>query len=227
MSVSKNLSFPSQSSFYVGYAIKNETVLTFTGSSISAPYLHVSVLANYGFKTLKINNDTNNWFALNPCGESSNNTSYGEAASRYGLECGNGYAPNENGEVNMVTVCFNPDAAFEDVMAPNALPYSNVSVFGTRSDYANTFIKGNLKTEIISTSLCKTAINDSEIYKPFANGNLLFFYSASVSIPMLGFNYDAPTSFNSASYYCMIYLGWDPSNPDITHPSSWTEYTLL
>lgn len=227
MYMTKNMSFPAGNTFYAGYSIKGEMVISWVASTLSASYLHFSMIANHGFKTLKIKDDTHNWFVWQPEGESSNSSSYGEAQARVAdMACGKAFAPNRNGNAERITFVFNWDSAFQNVSGADAFPYGNVSAFGVQDDFANTLIKGDVKTDLLCVNLCYDDISNGSVYAGFANGNLVYYRTfGRNSVPVFGMNYGYPFLIN-LSFYCMIYLGWDPSNPDIIQTSSWTEYTI-
>lgn len=59
------------------------------------------------------------------------------------------------------------------------------------------------------------------VYQSVANGKYLCINSIT------GTSYYSATSLNAGSFSvnAAMYVGWDPSNPDITQASAWTEYT--
>ena len=222
MYISKPQSFPNSNSLYIGYAIKDELIITWTGTDSIASKLHFSILASHGFNNLKIKNDNNNWFVMVPEGESSNSTSYGEAMDRVvDMNCGVAFAPDKYGAYNRITFAYNADAIFTTDSTANAVPYMCVSAFGTPDDLANTLIKGDVKIDLFAVNLCATAIANSQLYKTFANGNLIYYRASNRGpVSQITLNYN----WKSLDYYCMVYLGWDRSNPDILQSSSWQEY---
>lgn len=80
--------------------------------------------------------------------------------------------------------------------------------------------KGYVKPELMAINTIRphSQMINLNLCKPYANGNYILaemFYTTNS-------NYE-PTSAKSW-YDGAIYVGWDPSNPDITQASSWEDY---
>lgn len=80
--------------------------------------------------------------------------------------------------------------------------------------------KGYIKPELmaINTPWPYTDMLGLNIYKPYAGGNYLL-----AEIFFIGSSNTSPVDTNSKSNGA-IYVGWDPSNPDITQSGAWDDY---
>lgn len=110
----------------------------------------------------------------------------------------------------------------------NHVPYASPLItpytyYDSDSDYCvnndGIMSKGYVKPELMAINTIRpySQIINLNIYKPYANGSYILaeiFYTQYQN---------AATSYSSWNNGA-IYVGWDPSNPDITQASSWEDY---
>ena len=103
-------------------------------------------------------------------------------------------------------------------------PFQALSAYDVYNSSTNVRGKGTLKLELLSISFQSSANLVPSIYSRVANGNLLCVNSMMSSTFTTYAINGSPDNYGLKAYPA-LYVGWDPSNPDITQASSWTEYT--
>lgn len=102
--------------------------------------------------------------------------------------------------------------------SPTVFPYEAVSLRAIGSRVTQPFLNSNGITSKGSFDISLLAANGANPYTlvstmgSYANGNYLL---------VMRQKYNSPTANLSQTNY---YIGWDPSNPDITRESAWTAY---
>lgn len=222
-----NTSAREMGSVLFGFALKNDDVIMFQGGSASSSSLCCSVASGHAFSSFVNPDDGKGLFAYNTQYLRSNDTDNYESSNRdfvtdsmnSRLCCAfNGYS----GISNNATLGAVPLAYYSS--AVTNYPFQSLSVYRVYNSSTNSYGKGTLKLELLSISFQGSALLVPSIYSKVANGRLLCannMTSAGFTTYALNGN---PSNYG-LSLYPALYVGWDPSNPDITQSSSWTEYT--
>lgn len=207
------------SSVYFGFAEKSDDIVMFQGCD-SLSNIGVSVASGHAFSSFVNSNDSKGLFAYN-LQRQANGQNGAENASR-----------NTNGtksELNALQlytgdVAYGAPVGAHEIFAiftqsPQEYPYQSVPVFCYNAQSKN-YGKGTLKLELIAENAENATPSSSSSFATVANGKYLTVLTGSVVvISALNEIIGIPNS------YFRLYVGWDPSNPDITQASSWTEYT--
>jgi len=224
-SVSKSI--PSER--YYGYATKNKCVITITTDSIlsGTNWFNISAIDAL---SLSSPDDTKNIFSyfVSASSNSSGSVPYAIGTGLIQVLNANG-VPRQNKafynstNTNPGLYITPPSSAVCDSPA-NYIPYESASIRQLNSGIANNpmnsygiLSKGITQIDLLSVNnvLPHTNIVPGYVY---ANGNYIclwkYVYNSS-STHM--------TDNNITSK--IVYVGWDPSNPDITQESAWTAYT--
>jgi hypothetical protein len=110
--------------------------------------------------------------------------------------------------------------------AAQQYPYGNITLWAPSAN-AECLTKGAVKIDLFAYNCCMTSSSPS-IGKPMANGNFLTAFvvpngkgTTNSWMP----SFFTRMNYSSRTTYHTLYVGWDPSNPDITQANAWTEYT--
>lgn len=221
---SSTSSYFAKSLLYLGVAIKGTNILTFTSPDLtndSDRYLRCkTTLVGFDGITLSSPNDSANIYGV---------TIYGTADSDTRLIAWTDYAESRLNET--LTDSFERYTVSNkqsDLMlsqpykavyngSPDAYPFENVilTTNGTRSaaPYLNNdgiTSKGSFNVDLLACNGTYSYSN-FDTWKTAANGNYI----------VVRFKRNVP---NYSSQPCVYYVGWDPSNPDITSEDAWTAY---
>lgn len=231
--------FLASTSLYFGYAVKGKSFITITNRT---PLIAIFSLDAYSSKVNP--NDNDNFMYINLNGVSYGRTgNYDETSkpstsgylwgdSPIWFNIGSSYFPGYKSGVSQTNdECFYFYGRMCPVMAQfdgaaQQYPYGNITLWAPSLDTA-CLTKGAVKIDLFAYN-CYMASSSYAIGKPVANGNFL---AAFVVQNGGGANNSwMPSFFTSMNYsshttYHALYVGWDPSNPDITQASAWTEYT--
>ena len=205
--------------YYGGFAIKNGNLIEFNGSSPT--YINIFVSSIGGIKNT-LNDDKNDIITFNFTINTSH-TVYETGAIyattpsndspmlyRYGIQTSqkNGYTGNGN-------VAPTPKALYSGDI--QTYPYEGLSVFLQSASEDGLRIKGVVDVDFIAIN---SPMNTSEIpanSKVVANGNYLTVHG------WFGLIVSGLTA--KPNMYPVIYVGWDPDNPqNIKDDSAWAEY---
>ena len=215
------------SQVYYGFALKNDDIVMFQGGSATSTSLCCSVASGHAFSSFVNPDDEIGIFAYNTqmlgsltpnCYESSDRFVY--SSHMHSKLC---YAFNgHSGVQNSATLGAIPLAYYSSAVTD--YPFQSLSVYGVYNSSTKVYGKGILKLELLSISFQSATNLVPSIYSSVANGNLL----CVNNITNTGFTTYAvngnPSNYGLSTYPA-LYVGWDPSNPDITQASAWTEYT--
>lgn len=212
-----------KTSNYYGFAIKGCDIIMFAGFGANTTDLCCSLASGNAFSRMIYDADTKKVFAANlqSTGEGGD---WDEVSSR-----------KTNGEIAFpVTACqeSNGNTAVPAYLTcsdlaqwsglPEEYPFISLSAF------TSTTGKGVINVGLICANMPKTAGQAVGIYSSVAGGKLLAaiktdgtYYAKTINNAP---NPDSPSGY-PWTIYRVIYVGWDPSNPDITQASSWTEFT--
>lgn len=217
-----------QSSAYYGYAVKGSDIIIFSGKNISS--LCVSVVSLNAFSNLVNDNDDMDCCILNLQGLDSTVSSCYESASRTYQQYSIGgicIIPN-NSAFSIGYLFVSPVSTYSGVVSK--YPFQSVNAVSGSSNSSGVFGKGTLKLEMLSYNANLSIAQTN--FTTLANGNYLVACSDSVQwsgnnvtfrpLNSTKFSY-SQNAFNCG--YPALYVGWDPSNPDITQASAWTVYT--
>lgn len=233
-------SYLALSSVYFGFAVKGSSVVMFSGPSRSG--IAVSVISEDAFSSLAVdgNNIQKNYLY---CNFQSLATSASDGTN---MESGNAYyestwyqsisraivsVETPNGEQNMQSgrsyFAISPNAQYSGNI--QNYPFQSVTAFTYRGDeIAHTYIRGEVNVDLIAVNYPPTGAFPTRL-STVANGKYLTVcsYSLPAYYQILGcVNTGSDLAGqNSQTKQYVFYVGWDPSNPDITQASAWTEYT--
>lgn len=223
-------SFKNSSSGYFGYAMKDACVISISGNSIINTKLYYSILSGDAYSSM-FGDDSEILLAYCMYGCYFGNdmsNSYGETipvTSTDGNAYGVLYSSLGNGNVHLHTLFIPLDAEYPLTANIDKYPFCSVKTLGPLDTRTNSYIRGTVNVDLLCTSAPET--QETRAYgSTVANGNLLFISSSSTSSSLAGYIPTYEVEFpGPRSCYVSIYVGWDPSNPDITQASAWTEYT--
>lgn len=222
--------FKTSSSGYFGYAVKDACVISISGNNIINTGLYYSILSGDAYsstfgdysETLLAYCMYGSYF-VNDIGNS-----YGETipvTSTDGNTYGVLYSSLGNGDVRLHTLFIPLDAEYPLTANIDKYPFCSVKTLGPLDTRTNSYIRGTVNVDLFCTSAPETREKNS-YGSTVANGNLLFISSSSASSSLAGYIPTYEVEFpGPRSCYVSLYIGWDPSNPDITQASAWTEYT--
>jgi hypothetical protein len=215
-----NTYFASSQNYY-GFAVKDDSIVVISGYDLSAG-LRFSTLSGHGFSSLFNSSDTESSILINlqPITGTGVSAWYENTtrSSVSGYGCGYSLISSQDGSVTNADILLLPIAYYTGMV--QEYPFQSLTVFGPGNAC---FGKGVVNIELLAANMQ----NDSASIAPLpassaANGNYLCVSNTS-SISYLPINKRANAS-PSFSAYTALYVGWDPSNPDITQASAWTEY---
>lgn len=225
-----------ESSVMFGYAIKNDSIVMFSGKYVSGQirdYLCASFVSGHAFSGLCNNGYDNGTTVLynTQCTSTTIANTYENTTRLAPVDSllspisqtimFNGTCTNSTG-----LMCV-PLAHF--VSQVDNEPFQSLSMFGLENNTTNIWGKGNIDIELLAVNfpghqqgLCPN------IYTTVANGNYLCVrYSGSPNNSQnygFTFNYGInEITSNTKRVDVAIYVGWDHSNPDITLDASWEE----
>lgn len=226
----------SQTSVMFGYAIKKDDIIMFSGvynsGGTQTEYLCTSIAPAHAYSQLVNKGDKGTILILNTQSPSStlsntyeNHNRVAPVSDFYLPVCqqlgADGMPANSSGLINVPQAIF-----FTNI---SSVPFQALSTYYRINDSTGIWGKGDLKLDLVAVNypghqngLCPS------LYSTVAKGNYLCVrYSGSNSSSQdygitaeLGFNISRPRKLDIA-----LYVGWDPSNPDITQANAWTEYT--
>lgn len=222
-----NTSLVSVTSASFGYAIKGDSIVMLQGQGTGffASYLKCSIASGHAFSSFVNNGDTNGLFAYNTQIETTNISNY-ENVERDAVD---------SNMASRLCVCANKSGGVDYSTYFSALPFSaystsvqeypfqSLQVFGVQNTALATSGKGSISIDLMAINFPganKGLVPD--VYSTFANGNYLVVRRVSGTYYLSTYIYNTA---DTVQWNAALYVGWDPSNPDITQASAWTEYT--
>lgn len=208
---------------YFGYATKNKNIISISSSDLQSFAAKVNGI---GSLSLSSPNDTNNMFSV--CNDVTGETT---TAATYSIGSGNVQVSNRSGYPydrdaitsgtgrNAYCMILVPKKA--TMVAPtNSISYESANItcafVRTTADYIlnsdGITSKGSVDIDLLSVNWIYGG-NGIVPGNTYANGNYLCIYKKR------------STASSGDSYSGALYCGWDSSNPDITAPTSWPEWT--
>lgn len=208
------------SPIYFGFAIKGCDVIIFSSNNPGSN-ICVTIASGTAFTNAQ---DDYNCFILNTQNSGGTGATYYESASRSisssSMAMQVAACQNDAGAtVIPVTVSACPFGSWSGT-ATNA-PYQALSVYGVSTNTSGIFAKGIVKIDLLAINMPTT--NNGVLYSTYANGNYLMIAkqtSTTSVLPNKGIN----EAYFPNNYYASLFVGWDPSNPDITSEDAWTAY---
>lgn len=211
------LTFFVKSSNYYGFALKDSDIVMFAGFDESS--LCCSIASGKAFSYFVHSNDSNGVLAIN-LQTGGDDPAYDEQSVRAHSET-----------VFPITACQyeNGDTAIPAYLQcvelsswsglVDSYPFQSLCAFTDVSG------KGTVKVDFLSVNMPKISNQVSAIFSTVANGNYLTVLETSSIIGASSIN-SAKNAAGSGGEACyrVIYVGWDPSNPDITQASAWQLY---
>ena len=214
----------SVSSFYYGFAIKGKHIIAFYTGGVPTAASPVTVFSADAFQTVYNTDETVRYgdilFSF-----STNVSSYGERAGCSGeqnVQSTNFAYVDGNSNYLGATWMFAPYAT--GVAQPTELyPFESVSLSNTEKpsgSYYKCAGRGVFPIDLIARMTTSGAAFSR--LSTAGNGNYLTVYKSS------GANYVYPIGQSAQNRFTAnenLFVGWDPSNPDIKTAAAWTEYT--
>ena len=213
---------------YYGFAIKGSDIIAFAGPSTSGAAVSALSFDAFSSKFVDGNNKLIDVVFVNfqtvasgytNCYEKySGYTSIGKSVVMVTSPNGNEHSYDISSFVSSPVIsCYSGQAPEYPFQAVTAHSYKVDSV-------SNTSARGVIKTELIAINYPPSGSTVSK-FSVWANGNLLALYTytkSSANVQEFG---QTSAAENQQVLTYTAYVGWDPSNPDITQASAWTEYT--
>lgn len=219
--------FKDANALYLGYAVKGTNIITFAtrtdtlGLSTNYRYTKNSFV---GFDSLKLSspNDSANIYGvtLNARGTEIGVTYWFDSVLSTEQETlkddFNRYPANVTNNDNALMLTLTRNAVFNG--NPQLYPFENVGLTTNAKRVSAPYLNSDGITSKGTFDIDLLACNGTNTYtgfstwKPVANGNYLTAIIRQAQ---------ASDTLNQTTYY----IGWDPSNPDITQESSWPEYS--
>lgn len=226
---SKSDCYPYKSSYYQGYAMKEKCVLSFSGTNSTSSEIHLSVVGGSTFSSFANDNDTNGILCTLPYGYySGTGNSVGEATeTNLSYDIRTADAPSlsikDDGTISMCAVSLPLNAAYASLNQQTVYPFSSVQVYVYNNTTSGVYLKGNTKIDFLSC--CYVTTNTMVRYQTVANGNYIFAFDLAGTMSI-------SDNSHAASFYKytvnnlkgLLFVGWDPSNPDITSSAAWELY---
>lgn len=230
VSMDANNSYGSMTSFCAGYALKNKDIISFAIDSLSrseARYYIKTSLVGFDSLTLSSPNDTANIYGISFTYGNSNvyDISYVPQGSQYPVSPYSETLKDnftryvENGKWSVIGLGKTKKAFFSG--SPESIPYESVEFTAGCSRNDAPFLnsdgicsKGAFNIDLISAN---SYYNNTaySMMNTAANGNYLLVYRSSDTVSGI-----TSIVYSQVNYY----IGWDPSNPDITSEDAWTAY---
>lgn len=226
-----------ESSVMFGYAVKNDSILMFSGKYVTgqiSTYLGMSVVSGHAFTDLFGGSADDGTVYLYNSQSTSSSTSYTyENAARL-AEVESLFSPVSqccmyNGTpTNTTPFSCLPIARYNT--QPTDIPYQSIYLTDLTTGTA-VIAKGAIKIDLLAMNfpghqngLCPA------LYSTVANGNYLCIRYTGSSSTSYNYGINFQQGFNTNPAYSLkldaaLYVGWDSSNPDITLDSSWSLYT--
>lgn len=233
MTYSSPNSYPNGSSYYQGYAIKGPCIISFAGSSISGDYINVSVIAGDGFSSLVNQSDLFGLFATMPLGYySSSGTAKGESSecvySSGSVQSSDVFtlSMDSSGTQSFGMLHYTIGSMYKTLNQQSTYPFSSTQILIEPDDLSGSCYKGTVKVDLLACSFpVRDSFSTSRLH-PVANGNFLYAWKLNSSITATDASiFSSYYKFNfTQTLIASAYVGWDPSNPDITQASSWQLY---
>lgn len=208
---------------YFGYATKGSKIITLASTSdldyLSYGYVNATVIG-YDAMTLSSASDTNNIFAavMRPyrSGEIGwSDTSQFTSNPAALVLCSTGAQYNMSGESNTVSLFTSHQAITTG--GSDSVPFSSVVI----SPGDNSFNQIRTTNIINADGIQSKGRVDID----FVSSNIRPGQSLADSSTWANGNFLLASRGNSSGANLQFYVGWDPSNPDITQESAWTAYT--
>lgn len=212
-----------------GYSVRGKFIASIvsTSSWFSANYdkFDVTLLA-FDSMTLSSPNDTVNIFEICPQSISSSATSANQSTSSSSTTWPNvsndtlkdnfdRYITTESSRQGSELFTIPSMKAFFGASS-QSIPFESVTLTAGTNRVSSPYLnndgissKGAIDIECLSANHCYEYTTSKPVWTTFANGNYLCVYACSSTY-----------TYSQANYY----IGWDPSNPDITADASWTAY---
>jgi hypothetical protein len=212
----------SVSSRYCGYAIKGKNIISIFTTGPTASY--IVKISSIGSLKLSSPNDNSNMFSV--CVSTGDftgitQTQYASYVNNIQVSGRNGF-PYENSAHSSGTsryVFFNLPQKAMIINPGTNIPYENAIISAQMRRKSGSILnvdgissKGAVDIDLIALNCFAKSTIGADSKQICANGN----YFCVRNIVVSGANY----------YFCnsSLYIGWDPSNPDLSQESSWIEY---
>lgn len=218
-------SYFAKSLLYLGVAIKGTNILTFTSHDLTNDYTRYlrckTTLVGFDGMTLSSPNDSANIYGVIIYGTADADTAtlaWSEYTdSRLNETLTDSFERYPVSNINSYLILSQPYKAFYNG-SPDTYPFESVilTTNGARSQAPHLnndgiTSKGSFSVDLLACNGTYSYSN-YDTWKTAANGNYI----------VARFKQATPSYLTQP---CVYYVGWDPSNPDITSESAWTAYT--
>lgn len=213
-------------SFYYGFAIKGKNIITFYASGVPSETCPVAVFSADAFQTVYNPDEPVRYGnVLFSYSSGTSVSSYGERAGCTGdQQATTTNFPYVYGNTNYLgtTWMFAPFATGvvqpTETYAFESVTLSNVSK--PEGEYYKCAGRGVFPIDLIARMTTSGAAFNR--LSTAGNGNYLTVYKSSSANYVYPIGQTAQNRFNANEN---LFVGWDPSNPDIKQSSAWTKYT--
>ena len=220
-------------SAYFGCAVKQKDIIIFSGEDNSSS-LCVSVASGNAFSSFYNDNDSNGCLIFNTQQMSSTASNNYEMNSRVldGAYLGGlciAFNNNDEGNVDSCKLFVTPMAQYSG--AVQDYPFQSIQMTAVPNSVTNIIGKGTLNIDLIAFNTQNVGSSGAPaIFSTVANGKFLTVVSgvewtSQALIRQLNRITLSSNYVRNSLGYPALFVGWDPSNPDITQASAWTEYT--
>ena len=202
-----------------GFAMKGKNIICFSASDVysaSANYINACCFSAGGFASLCDAGDPNNFFAMNFQTSYNSDSAevtkdYPNTLDRYAFWC-----PNNSSGFTYANAMATELSYYNSLV--QVFPFAGIVATDIENTTLHIMGKGITDPEFLAVGCPHYSMAAPTIYSTFANGNYLVMNQNTTDMTL--------GSLNNASTYVrpLIFCGWDPSNPDITTPDSWTNY---
>lgn len=211
-----------------GFAIKGDNVIAFIGSHGGSSTLACSAISGNAFSSFARTGDIGRAFIWNfqliNTSTSSNDEDASRSAGTSSLISSCALALDIEGKWFDLPIRIAAVPMAQYYGSVEKYPFQSLMAYKASDSVGHIYGKGVIKIDLVSMQWVTQSGLLPSLYRTFANGNYLCVRGATSSeISFSSLNVNATSSDNS--YYVALYCGWDPSNPDITQSSAWTEYT--
>lgn len=223
-------SFLTASKCYCGYAIKNGSVLSFVCDGVYRNSMSVTAFSCDAFSSLYNSGDDNKIAMIIPTnyyigfsGSISGETRYQILSNNSDLTSGCIAGLDSQGYERFLSAVSDPCCYFATASANLVLPYAGLDLYASDHD-STTLCYGKGVTNVDFACMNINDTYPSDLLATTANGNFIYI-ARWYTIPYFSGENSFRFGASSSRRYVRLFFGWDPSNPDITQSSAWTEYT--
>lgn len=220
-----NSSLKDVSTAMFGFAVKADSIVMFQGTDFNVGYISCSIASGHGFSSFANPSDACGVFAYNTQNERTTSASHENASRDVSTsDMKSDLCSAADGATGFPAYYAKLGALFMATYSTTVqeYPFQSITVFGIFNDSTHISGKGILNIDLLSINF--PGANQGlvpNVYSTVANGNYLCVnvVSGNSYLTMMPLNRTTSMQMNAA-----MYVGWDPSNPDITQAGAWQLY---